>query len=222
LKGLGKASGDELDPDDIASGLDLAGLKGIGDIDTELGDVADGSGKWFVSQLGVARASEDEMFGQVNDRAVAYARARGAELVSGVDEATRDEMGRLIAQGLEENEGLDRIRELLSDAYAFSDDRADLIARTEVAMANQYGALEGMKTARDIGITIKKVWLPDAMACDDCQDNGDAGAIDLDDVFPTGDDAPPAHPNCRCDMASEIEEDENGDIAIDDAADDEE
>ncbi len=98
----------------------------------------------------------------------------------------------------------DNIRE----AYAFSDDRAELIARTEIAMANQTGALEGMKLARGAGVKLKKVWVPDADACDVCQENADDGPIDIDDDFPSGDDQPTAHPHCECVIASEIEEGE--------------
>ena len=46
----------------------------------------------------------------------------------------------IIADGLAENIGMDAIADNIRDAYAFSEDRAELIARTEVAMANQTGA----------------------------------------------------------------------------------
>jgi hypothetical protein len=45
-------------------------------------------------------------------------------------------------------------------------------------------------------VKVKKAWEPDAEACPICEANGDQGAIDLDDDFESGDDAPPAHPNC--------------------------
>jgi hypothetical protein len=35
---------------------------------------------------------------------------------------------------------------------------------------------------------------PSSEACDDCQENADAGPINLDDDFPSGDSAPPALP----------------------------
>ena len=37
-------------------------------------------------------------------------------------------------------------------------------------------------------------------ACDECVANAEQGAIGLEDEFLSGDDAPPAHPNCRCDV----------------------
>lgn len=148
------------------------------------------------------------LFDRVNPLAVQYTQERGAELVTGIDEATRNEMAGIITSGLDDNIGMDAIAENIKAAYSFSNYRSNLIAKTEIAKANQNGVLIGMKSAKDIGLKITKVWLPDAIACEICLDNGDAGAIDIDDVFPSGDDAPPAHPNCRCTIASEIEEDE--------------
>jgi SPP1 gp7 family putative phage head morphogenesis protein len=147
------------------------------------------------------------MFDQVNDLALAFAKARAAELVTGIDEATRNELNDIISSGLEENIGLDAIADNIREAYAFSEDRADLIARTEVAMANQQGALEGMKLAQGAGVKLTKVWVPDDEACDLCLENGDDGAIGLQEQFSSGDDVPPAHPSCRCSVASEVEED---------------
>jgi phosphohistidine phosphatase len=36
--------------------------------------------------------------------------------------------------------------------------------------------------------------------CETCQENADAGWIDMDEQFPSGDDEPPAHPNCNCEL----------------------
>lgn len=34
--------------------------------------------------------------------------------------------------------------------------------------------------------------------CEDCEENAAAGWIDSEDVYPTGHDGPPFHPNCVC------------------------
>lgn len=168
--------------------------------------MAEDSGQLFLAALKLPQ--EDALFGQVNERAAAFARDRAGELVTDVDDATRARIAEIIAGGLEDNLGLDGIISLLQEGDLFSADRADLIARTEVAAANEQGALNGMRVAQDAGVRLQKVWLPDADACDDCLDNADDGPIDLDDIFSSGDDAPPAHPNCRCDLASDVEEDD--------------
>jgi hypothetical protein len=203
-----KDDGDDYDLDDLAE---------IGGIDELLAEVAEDGGKAFLAQLKLP--GMDSLFDQVNDRAVVYAKARAAELVSGVDDATRDDLKSIIADGLADNIGMDAIADNIRDAYAFSEDRADLIARTEITMANQQGALQGMKMARGAGVKLKKIWVPDADACEECQGNEDDGPIDLDDQFSSGDDASPAHPNCECSVASEVE-DEEGNETEDDEEDD--
>ena len=199
--------------DDSDDDYELDALAGIAGIDSLLAEVATDSGQSFLAQLKLP--GQSEMFDQVNDRAVAYARARAAELVTGVDDATRNELKDIIADGLEENIGMDAIADNIRDAYAFSEDRAELIARNEVAMANQAGALEGMKLAKGSGVKLQKVWVPDADACEICQDNADDGPIDLDDQFSSGDDAPTAHVNCECSLASEVEDEEGNETEED-------
>lgn len=199
----------EGDADDIVDGLPLTALGGLSAVDADLEAVAADSGGLFLAQL--TTPAKDDLFGQVNERAVAYARDRAAELVSDIEDSTRNDLRGIIAAGLKENIGMDAIAGRIEDAYAFSEERADLIAHNEIAMANSQGVLEGMHSARNAGVALKKVWLPDADACDICEENGDAGPIDLDDDFPSGDDAPTAHVNCRCTMASDIEEDAEGD-----------
>ena len=38
----------------------------------------------------------------------------------------------------------------------------------------------------------------DDLVSEDCEANGDQGPIGIDEAFDSGDDAPPAHPQCRC------------------------
>lgn len=130
-----------------------------------------------------------------------------------IDQATRDELQRIIAKGLEDNIGKGEIEDLIENSLAFSPERAALIANTEIGTANSQGALDGYKSARDIGINIKKVWVADEDPCIECQENDDAGPIDLDDTFPSGDDSPLAHPGCECVLTAEVDEDmENQDF----------
>ena len=86
----------------------------------------------------------------------------------------------------------------IREAGAFSADRAELIAGTEIARANSVGALEGYKAVRESGVAVKKEWLLGENPCEICQANAEEGPIDLDDEFSSGDPAPPAHPNCEC------------------------
>lgn len=163
------------------------------------GDMADvfmSSGSTMLGRLGVGK--ESDLVDQVFERAVTWADKNAAALVTGVTESTRDDIRDAIASGLEDNIGYDEIIERIQEAGIFDEDRAELIARTEIADANQQGALEGMRQAQSTGLVVKKSWYPDEDACPICLDNADAGEIDIDDDFPSGDDAPTAHPNCEC------------------------
>src|SRR6185312_16021124 len=106
----------------------------------------------------------------------------------------------------------------------FSAERAELIARTEIIRANGQGQLAALKSS---GVVEKKGWSVsgEATVCDECQANEDAGGIDLDDDFPSGDDAPPGHPCCECalvavlsDEAEADTEDTDDDEGADDVA----
>jgi len=44
----------------------------------------------------------------------------------------------------------------------------------------------------------KKIWYCGSDPCPICEENQDAGAIDVEDDFPSGDDAEIAHPGCLC------------------------
>lgn len=149
---------------------------------------------------------EEGLVDQVYDRAVEYARTRSAELVSGVTETTKERIRQIISAGLADNIGTEAIAAELEDAYEFSHARAAMIAETEIGNANGYGSLEGLQAGKDAGLTVLKEWYPDAEACPICLENAEAGPIPLDQTFPSGDDAPLAHPNCECSLLGVVED----------------
>ena len=163
--------------------------------------------------------SEDEAqsavnFDVVNSAAVDWAQARAAEMVGmsrtaegqlvpnpdahwRIDETTRDAVRSLTRDALLEGWSSDQFTQQLIDDAAFGYTRANTIARTEMRLANSNGTVDAWKES---GRVATKAW---STAEDDkveqlCQENADAGDIPLDAAFPSGDDAPPAHPNCRC------------------------
>jgi hypothetical protein len=90
------------------------------------------------------------------------------------------------------------VNELIDDPF-----RAELIADTDLARAQQEGS---MAEWRESGVVEAKTWLlsNDHPFEDDCDDNADAGEIPIDEDFPSGDEAPPAHPRCHCDVAAVV------------------
>jgi hypothetical protein len=76
-------------------------------------------------------------------------------------------------------------------------ERAQLIAYTEVKLAQSRGNLEAWKRT---GVVKSIKWLMSCLHCerDGCDLNHEAGAIPLGQLFPSGVPAPPAHVGCRC------------------------
>jgi len=83
----------------------------------------------------------------------------------------------------------------------------NMFAPLRVTEAQKAKRSKKLREAAAAGAT-EKSWV--GGTCEMCQENADAGWIDMDDTFPSGDDEPPAHPNCDCDIetrdASEEEE----------------
>ena len=205
LRALGKAASED-DSDRISNDLDLNLLSGLTAIHPWIEDVAaDRAGDELVS-LGISK--ESDFFDHANTRAAAYAKDRSAELVSDIDESTRNMLRRMIEVGLESGAMREDIIADIMDGDIFDEARATLIADTEVAMANGQGALAGYKEAKAAGVDLKKIWVCDSDPCPICEENQDAGAIEVDSEFPSGDDAEIAHPGCRCHTESVVEDDE--------------
>ncbi len=167
------------------------------------------SGKQSLIQLGIE--NENGLVNQVHAESLAYARDRAAEMVGKkwvngalvdnpnaewvITDTTRDDIQALVAQVQSGELKATDLPGAIMEAATFSKERAAMIARTELMEANAQGSLASYYAARKIGVNVKKAWLPDAEACDICLENEAAGAIDLDDEFPSGDMAPTAHPN---------------------------
>jgi SPP1 gp7 family putative phage head morphogenesis protein len=158
-------------------------------------------------------AREAVNFDVVNDAAVEWAEGRAAEMIGKkrvdgelvdnpdarwrIDDTTREAIKSLTRDALEQGWSADQFTKQIIDDSAFDYKRANTIARTETRLANSNGTIDAW---REVGRVEKKGW---STAEDDkveevCQANAEAGDIPLDDVFPSGDSAPPAHPNCRC------------------------
>ena len=176
-----------------------------------LSTVTKDGGAEALAQVGIA--NDTSIVELVNEKAVAYARDRAAEMVGKrwvdgelvdnpnsayrIDDSTRELLRADIASGLEEGLSNDDIAKALASAYAFSDERADMIARTETAFADVAG---NMIAYRESGEVESKQWITGEGCCDECAElNG--VIVDLDENFPgDGGDGPPLHPNCRCDV----------------------
>lgn len=207
LQKIGKAkkATDDIDVDSLVASLDLSTFEdGADDMQEDLETVAADSGRRAIAQLGMDRTS----FNAVNDRATAWSKQHVAMLVGksknpkyALTDDTRDMVRAVITDGLGNGLTSTEVADQLQASFAFSPERAANIADTEIRRANSAGAVEGFKAARDLGVDVQKEWLLGDEACDECQENADAGPIDLDDTFPSGDDESPAHPHCNCSIS---------------------
>lgn len=166
------------------------------------------------------KARADEITQLANDRAEAWAESRAAEMVgmkvlSGhlmpnpnakwrIDESTRESLRSLVTEAIDEGWSNDTLASAIETSEAFSHDRAERIARTETAKADIQGNLIGY---RAVGVEKKESILGDLHEIpDECDDNADEGAIEIDAAFSSGDDGPPYHPGCICDVLPVLSE----------------
>lgn len=202
--------------------LDLAPMEDLPDgVQRILEDMAkDGA---HAALLQVGSEGFEDLVKLVNDQAVEWAAQRAAELVGmrrlpdgtlienpdaewAIDESTRDGIRSEVTQALEEGWSNDRLAKELSDSFAFSEERADTIARTEIAYAD---AASHQIAWQDAGVTGKQ-WLRsnEGYECDICEGNAQDGVIPLDDTFSSGDAEEPAHPNCECVVVPVVDDEE--------------
>lgn len=202
---------DDYDVDALLDEINLEALMfGAEDLIEAMSEVADEAGRLALSQVG-QEYSTDDIFERVNDRALTWVDEHAAELVS-VDgdmslvASTRRMIRETISQGLSDNLSMADIGGLLEEGFAFSEERARLIAATEITSANSMGALSGYQEAEEEGVKLKKSWLVLEDGCSICDANAAQGPIPLEDDFSSGDKAPGAHPNCRCVLVPEVED----------------
>jgi hypothetical protein len=206
LRALGKAADDGSIAARLAAAADLEAFDElVAAIFEDLFEVAADAGELALASIGAT--STDALVDQVHQRAVAYAKARAAQLVSlqgdmNIVTATREQIREAIAAGLEENLGSAAIADAIQALPAFSAARAELIASSEIRMANAAGKTEAWEAARaDQGVQLVKGWQTsnDDTCCDECSDNEAVGLIPFDEAFPSGaEDEGDSHPNCHC------------------------
>jgi hypothetical protein len=151
----------------------------------------------------IGNGQDLDMVRLANPRAVAWAAEHAAELVSGIENTTRDGLRSLIVQAEQNGWSVAQLRDAIVNAYAFSAERAATIAQHELAAADIQGNLIGWMVAQDeLGLSIEKRTILgiNENHCAACQANVRAGAIPLNEPFPSGQLASPFHPHCGCDL----------------------
>jgi len=156
-----------------------------------------------------------------NPRAVEYLELHAAEKVTNINNTTRARIKTIITRGTEKGWSYDRMaREISSRFEEFAvgkpqehiDSRAHLVAVTETAEAYEEGNRIAAKEIQKQGVLMEKSWLTvgDDRVSDGCEENQDAGWIDIDEEFPSGHQRPPRFPGCRCDCLYRRKRQEGG------------
>lgn len=120
---------------------------------------------------------------------------RSGVVIQGVNGTTLDRIGTVLARALASGWSPSEIRDDLEDLLD-DPERALSIAQTETSRAV---SVANRELYEESGVELVE-WLT-AEPCDICEENEDASPIQIGAVFPSGDYEPPAHPNCRCDLA---------------------
>lgn len=156
--------------------------------------------------------SDQDLFSEANTIARDYAHSRAAELVGmqynaqgslianpdarwAISDTTREDLRNLIEAAFEQETPISQLAEDIRESAMFSEYRAQMIAATEVQMAQIGGSVEIWKAS---GMVETVIWQVSALGpCDECADNEDK-EVELGKPFPSGDRYPPVHPFCRC------------------------
>lgn len=207
---LSKADTDK-DADNIADNVNLSWFdKLVTKVRVLIrGSVEDGATQAFTQ---IAADPTPSMVDQVHEQGVKYADDRAAEMVGkqwignvlvdnpnaewAISESTREFIRDAVSDAIKNGDSPANLAKKLM-SRAFSPARARMIARTEMLNANVKG---NMNAYRASGTVHGKRWILGEEPCDICKDNSEQGIIPLDDNFQSGDDAPPAHPHCVCDV----------------------
>lgn len=173
----------------------------------------------------VGVVADDTMLDQLDERGRDYAKQQSASLVGkrvldsgevidnpniaySITDTTRDNLRGIITRGLEEGMSVDQLADAIEESTAFSEQRAETIARTELADSHTQGNLAGWEESTVVAgkeSILGSEHGPDDV--DECDDNANAGVIALDDVFPSGHTGPPYHPNCICALSPVLMDD---------------
>lgn len=130
-----------------------------------------------------------------------WARNYGGVMIKQVTQSTREGVANIIANGMKSGETNETIARTIRESYTLSHERSVLIARTETAYADVAG---NVATYTEAGVESKR-WVLGSDSCEVCVGNASVGVIPFNDIFPSGDFAPPAHPNCTCDIIPVLE-----------------
>ena len=161
-----------------------------------------------------ARGAGTDYVQAAKSHALAYAENRGAEMVGmrrtedgsfvenpdarwAIDEPTRNGLRSKIEQAFKDKWSPAKLSDEIENAYDFSEERAGVIAKSEITQAQAQGNLASWIKS---GVVLKVQWQTSADHDhdDECDDYEDEGEVEPGHEYAPGVMAPGAHPNCEC------------------------
>lgn len=153
---------------------------------------------------------------QVDVAALDFARVRAAKLVGmrrsedggweenpnadyRISDVTRKDLRDLIYEAIEEGWSAQTLQNRILDSFSFSTNRAEMIARTELAFAHVNGNMQGWFESGEV-FGKRSILADTHLQVDVCDENEQEGVIGLAENFQSGDLGAPYHPNCLCDV----------------------
>lgn len=121
------------------------------------------------------------------------------DIVSGIMDRINEAID--AALGSDDEEGLSEADIVDTTMNDLIGQMPDLIAETEIQDAVESAVID---TIRKAGVP-KMRWVADPDACPICQELADQGPIDTDSEWSGGITSPPAHPRCRCSVATVLD-----------------
>lgn len=148
-------------------------------------------------------------FSLTNPRAIAYTQNYAANVITGIDSTTKDDIRRIVLAGISDGASYSEVAANIKTRYAqyasgvpqrHIRSRAELIAVTEMGNAYQAGNMAGALTLADQGLKLQKYWLTsgDDRVSQGCKDNQADGWISIDSAHSSGHQHPLRFPGCRC------------------------
>lgn len=173
------------------------------DVSSDLSQAYEGGAK-----EGVAQLSMKVEHSEINSSAKAYAEKRSAEMIGKryvdnelvdnpnakfvISDTTRDDLKDLIEKAFSKGTTFEDFEAAIKSAGTFSDARANLIARTEIAMAQVRGNMDMWKKS-GIVQTVSIVLSGNHVEVDECDEAANGGPFPIHGVPVL-----PLHPLCMC------------------------
>lgn len=182
----------------VAPGIKAAALRGVSEGAVELAGKADNLPNPLDVETPAAQWAKQRSAWLVGMKWVDGILQENPNATYRIDDVMRDALRGQVAKAVEEGLTSVKLAEAIRKHEAFSVARANNIARTEIAEAQQEGA---MVYYRASGVVDRKVWSTarGGDTCPRCKSAEAEGPIPLESTFvSTGTRHAPGHPSCRC------------------------